>query len=113
MYIDFLFDVFGEHQECDAVIWHDQAYSYGWMSAEVKRWSRRLTDEKVPAGSVVSLEADFSPTAIALMLALIEHGCVIVPLTSTVEAKKPEFRQVAEVGIVIEVGTDDQAQLET
>jgi long-chain acyl-CoA synthetase len=55
----------------------------------------------------VSLEADFSPTAVAVLLALVDHGCVVVPLTSSVEMKKPEFRRVAEVEVVATVDASD------
>jgi len=110
MYLDFIWDVFREHKDSDAIIWRSEAYSYGWLLAGVERWRLRLAEEALPKGSVASLEADFSPNSIALMLALIEHECIIVPLTPTVEAKKPEFREVAEVENVIEVGNDDHVR---
>ena len=43
------------------------------------------------------MEADFSPNAIALILALIQHRCVIVPLADAIGEKKPEFCEIAEV----------------
>jgi len=110
MYLDFIWDVFREHEDSDAIIWRSEPYSYGWLLAGIERWRQRLSEEALPSGSVVSLEADFSPNSIALMLALIEHACIIAPLTSTVEAKKPEFREVAEVENVIEVGDDDHVR---
>ena len=36
------------------------------------------------------------------MLALIERAAILVPLTSTVEASKPRFRQIAEVEWIVE-----------
>ena len=69
-----------------------------------------MHEEAVPPGAVVGLEADFSPNAIALLLALIEHACVVVPLTASVESKKPEFREIAQVEVTIVVEKDDQVR---
>jgi len=112
MHIDFLLDVFRANRASDAVIWHDQIFSYGWMVDAIQRWQQRLIDHAVTPGSVVSLEADFSPTSNALLLALMEHRTVIVPLTPSVEAKKPEFRATAQVEVIISLTSDDQVRLQ-
>jgi long-chain acyl-CoA synthetase len=108
MYIDFLLEVFRRHQFEDAIVWQDQSVSYAWMWEAVQRWRECLNNEGITERSIVSLEADFSPTAVALMLALVEHGCVVVPLTASVESKKPEFRAIAQVEVIVVVGNDDQ-----
>jgi long-chain acyl-CoA synthetase len=107
MFIDFLLERFREHADDDALIWRDRATSYGWLAGEVDRRRAELDPAGVKRGSVVSLEADFSPTAVAVLLALVDHGCVVVPLTSSVEMKKPEFRRVAEVEVVATVDASD------
>ena len=114
MYADFLLDGFRARRTADAVVWRDRAFPYGFLAEGFVRWTARLEHEHVPHGAVVGLEADFSPNAVALLLALIERGCVVVPLTSSVETKKPEFRAIAEVEVTVVVGTvgqneDDQA----
>ncbi len=108
MHIDFLLDVFRANQVKDAVVWRGRTFSYAGMLDAVSRWKEYLAAEGVAAGSVVSLEADFSPNSIALLLALVERGCVIVPLTPSVEAKKPEFREIAQVEATISLDKDDQ-----
>jgi acyl-coenzyme A synthetase/AMP-(fatty) acid ligase len=109
MFIDFLLDRFREHAERDAIVWRDRAYSYGWLADRVRHWQDRLDMEGVGMGAVVSLEADFTPNSIAMLLALMEHGSVIVPLTTSVEMKKPEFRSIAEVELTILVDERDDA----
>ena len=69
MYIDFLLDVFDKNQNRDAIIWRDRTFSYAWLSGCVEQHRLDLSKQQPAEGSVVSLEADFSPTAIALMLA--------------------------------------------
>ena len=63
--------------------------------------------EKISSPLVVSLEADFSPYSIALMLCLIDLNCIIVPLTESVAHKKTEFKKIAEVEFSIVVEDED------
>lgn len=112
MLIDFLLDVFRADPAKEAIIWRNMVFSYSWMLAAVQRWRSVLRDNRIAPGSVVSLEGDFSPNAVALVLALVEHRCIIVPLTSSVEAKKPEFREVAEVEVIVTIGRDDQVEMQ-
>lgn len=110
MFIDFLVERFRAHASADAIIWRDQRTSYAALADAVADWTERLDRAKVPAGAVVSLEADFSPSAVALLLALIDRRAIVVPLTSSVEMKKPEFREIAEVEIVATVNGADAVQ---
>lgn len=103
MHIDFILDVFREAPQNDAVVWNDQVYSYGDLLAAVERWQQKVAEAEVPPCSVVSIEADFSIEATALLLVLINHNCTIVPLTTSVEAKKPEFRKIAEIEWLIKI----------
>jgi len=111
MHLDFLLDVFRRSSDKEAVVWRDQTSSYAWLADAVETWTRFLRDRRLAPGTVVSLEADFSPTAIGLLLALVNQGAIIVPLTPSVEAKKPEFRKIAQVEATISVAGDDRAHL--
>jgi acyl-coenzyme A synthetase/AMP-(fatty) acid ligase len=109
--IQFLLDRFAEHRAADAIVWRDRVYSFGWLSQAVRGWLTRLQAGAVAPGSVVSLEADFSPGAISLLLALIAHRCIVVPLTASVGGKKPEFSEIAEVEAVAHVDAHDDVRL--
>ncbi len=106
MNIGFLRAVMHTNADREALIWRDRVYTHGWLREELDRYVSEMRD-KIEPGTVVSLEADFSPTAVAMLLALIEKCCVVVPLTDSVEAKKPEFRDVARVQTIVRVGVDD------
>jgi acyl-coenzyme A synthetase/AMP-(fatty) acid ligase len=97
-----------EHGDRDAIIWQSQPFSYRWVADSIERWRTLLSQQAVKSGSVVSLEADFSPTSVALLLALIDIGCTVVPLTSSVEPSKPEFRAIAEVEVTVDVSSYDE-----
>lgn len=96
MFIDFLTQVFRESKENEAIVWNDKVYSYQWLLDRVRHWRGTIRSERVEPGTVVVLEADFSPNSIALFLALIDAACIVVPLTRSVETKKPEFIGIAE-----------------
>jgi acyl-coenzyme A synthetase/AMP-(fatty) acid ligase len=113
MLTDFLCDVFRENAEQEALIWHGKSFSYSWLLENFAAWRARLQEEAVPKYSVVSVEADFSPSVVGLLLALIEHGCVVVPLTTSVESKKPEFRVIAQVEVRIVFDENDEAIVES
>ena len=95
--IAFLRHVFAQHCTAAAIVWNDREWSYGWLLERLDHWKSRLAKEAVAAGAVVSIEADFSPDGVALFLALLEHRCVLVPLTTSVEKQKPEFIEIATV----------------
>ena len=105
--IQFLLDVFNENKQDNAIIWQDQTYSYQWLGERVLEWQSELKKQNIAAGSVVILEADFSPNAVALFLALIEHNCILVPLTKSIESKKAEFTEIAEGEMRISIAQDD------
>jgi long-chain acyl-CoA synthetase len=109
VFADFLLERFRAYDTRDAVIRNVRTHSYGWLAGAVEDWGRRLADAEVPEGAVVSLEADFTPTAVALLLALVQRRAIAVPLTSSVEASKLEYRATAEVEIVATIDADDEA----
>lgn len=108
MHTGFLRERFAAARDAEALVWRDRVYTYGWLCDELDRLDRELDALGVGRGAVTSLEADFSPRAIALFLALIDRNAVIVPLTTSVEDKKPEFRETAEVESIITIDADDR-----
>jgi long-chain acyl-CoA synthetase len=105
--IEFLLEVFKENKEDDAIVWAGQTYSYDWLYQHIQQWQNDLTVHNVARGSVIILEADFSPNAVALFLALIEHNCIIVPLTKSVESRKAEFIGIVQGEMRISIADDD------
>jgi len=108
--IEFLLDVFEANREKDALVWRDSSVGYGWLLDRIGEWRERLDGDDVRPGAVVAVEADFSPNAVALFLALAERRCVFVPLTSAVGANRQEFLDVAEVESVFSIDERDDAR---
>jgi long-chain acyl-CoA synthetase len=111
MFIDFLFEVFRQNAGSEAVLWRDRSLLYGHLLERTNHWCSYLQKNRISPGTVTAIEADFSPNAIALMLALIETGCIAVPLTSSVAANKAEFMAIAEAEVLLELDSHDRAQL--
>jgi acyl-coenzyme A synthetase/AMP-(fatty) acid ligase len=111
MFLDFMFRKFSEDKTKEAIIWRDKSYTYEWLLNSVNEWKQILKENDVKAGTVAIMEADFSPRSVALFLSLIECGCVLVPLTSSVEAQKPEFIEIAEGEISFVIDEKDNFSL--
>lgn len=81
--IDFLIERFLLNQDKEAIICLDKSITYGDLNNLRLNTSKRLIKEGVNPGMPVILRADYSPLSIATLLALIEIGCIIIPLTQT------------------------------
>jgi long-chain acyl-CoA synthetase len=106
--IDFLLEVFERHALDEAIVWHDRAFTYAWLLEHIETCRQRLDVEE---GTVVAVEADFSPAGVALFLTLIERGAIIVPLTSAVAGMKAELTATAEIEVAIELDAADGARV--
>lgn len=85
----------------DAVVFDGRTHNYSALLALVADWRDYLDRHDVRAGQVVTLEGAYSPQTCAGLLALIERGAIIVPLTALPQAKRAEFLDVAQVQITI------------
>ncbi|MCC6146994.1 MAG: long-chain fatty acid--CoA ligase [Anaerolineaceae bacterium] len=81
------------------------------MLERVGYWQKKIAENGIPAGAATVLEADFSPNSVALFLALVEHRCALVPLTSSVEMNKPEFIEIAQGEFTFRIDTEDQVEI--
>jgi acyl-coenzyme A synthetase/AMP-(fatty) acid ligase len=96
MVVDFLLQLWTDNHDREAIIWRNQTFTYAWLLQRFRYWKRTLENEKLARLSVVVLEADFSPNAVALFFALLDHAGIVVPLTNTLRAKKDEFIAIAQ-----------------
>ena len=112
MHIDFFLERFCANSENEAMIWHDKVYTYHDILSYIEQ-DREKLKESISSPMVVSIEADFSPHAAALLLTLIDLGCVIVPLTESVASKKGEFKDIAQVEATVILHEDDSFSFQT
>ncbi|MDH7513632.1 MAG: fatty acid--CoA ligase family protein [Clostridiales bacterium] len=98
--IDFLLKKFEENKGEEAIIFKETPYKYAWLLERISFWHHRIVAHQIKPGAVATLEADFSPDSVALLLALVEHRCVVVPLSQAVVSKKEEFIEIAQSEII-------------
>ena len=113
MHIDFLFDVFREFESSIAIISKGEKYSYRSLIENIEKYHLLIDKHQIKQGSVVALEGDFSPNSIAILLALIEKACIIVPLTNTSTKNEKKLFNIAQVEVVYRVNKDDLITAET
>ncbi len=111
MFIDFLLERFKKNNNKTAIVWKEQLFSYSFLLERIDYWLSRFDKESIHPGTVTVLEGDFSPESLALLLALIERGCIVVPLTEAVETKKGEFIETAQGQISFRIDESDNCSI--
>ena len=107
MYIDFLFDVFNEFENADSIICKGTKHSYKSVTNNIKKAQSLIDSHQIQPGTVVAVIGDFSPNSIALLLALIEKACIIVPLTRTSNENENKLFDIAQVEFVFRIDGKD------
>lgn len=111
--IQWLHDRMAENPGRAAMIWRQQSVTYARLIDLVARARATLDTWGIPRGEIASLEGDFSPGAVAMLLALIDHAAVVVPLTDAVPPhQRDEFLDIAEVRARISVDAEDGWRVE-
>lgn len=101
MAVGWLLERMAQWRTDPALIWSDNAATYGDILDLVETWRLHLDEHGVESGQVVALRGDYTPRACALLLALIERETIVVPLTEAAEVHREEFLDIAEVEVVI------------
>lgn len=108
MFVDFLLEGFERNQAAEAMVWKHNATTYGMLLSKTREWQAKIEELAIPAGAVVIVEAEYSPTAIALLLALVSRGIIVVPISSAARAKRQEFIEIAQGEWSITLSADDE-----
>jgi long-chain acyl-CoA synthetase len=107
MRLNYLQNIIKANYEEEAIVWKNKIYTYQMLEKEIEIVKNELNNKKILSGTVVELYADFSPKAIAFLLALIELDCIIVPTTKSIKEKRKEFLEIAEVEVSIDCANND------
>ena len=81
------------------------------MLERILYWKNEISLEQIQKGTITIVEADFSPNSVALLLALIEHGCIFVPITASVASKRDEFIGIAEGEVLFKIEKNDNVSI--
>jgi acyl-coenzyme A synthetase/AMP-(fatty) acid ligase len=111
--LEFILDTWKSSPDSDAIVWQERVYNYLTLLELFDDWKQRLPQLGVTPGSVVVLDADFSPNAVALFFALVDQSCILVPLSAASRETRAEFIQIASGEIAISVDSRDDVTTET
>ncbi|KPA12068.1 o-succinylbenzoate--CoA ligase [Candidatus Magnetomorum sp. HK-1] len=108
MNIDQILKTFNSHTNKTALIKGSQTLTYGELLKKIKYWQNYIKENYIKSAEVVALVGDFSAETIALFFALLNHKCILVPLSNkTVEEKVKEYLKIAEVESVFIIDKTD------
>lgn len=110
--VDWLRERMAGYGDAPALVWRDHSTSYAALLAAMDAWLERLDSEGITPGMVVALRGDYSPQAVALLLALIQRSVIVVPLTDAVGAQEEEYAQIAGVDVLIRLDAADGWRIE-
>ncbi len=101
---------FREAGDAAAIVWRERTFSYSWLLGRVEELEDELEARGVAPGSIVALEGEYSPEVCACLLALIDRGAIVVPLTSAVAGQRPRFLEIARVSHIVRFGPDQERE---
>jgi len=102
MDISFLLNALLKNKNADAVMTEQKIYSYSDIYSEYVVAKQLLEQNNIQTGSVVSIISDFSEKAIALLIALIEKDCILVPISPVVKEKN-RYISISQTEFVIDL----------
>ena len=112
MPIDLLLERFAESPDRDALVWRNRVFDYRWLLDRIAYWGAELEQRTVTSRPVVMLEGDYSPNSLALLLALVRQGCIVVPLTEQARSKRDEYAAIVKAECRFHVADDDGVEFE-
>lgn len=100
---NFILEKMEEYREREAVVSPEGRVPYGDLLDRTQECLMELDSHSVREGSVVAIVADFSADSIAMLLALILKGCVVVPISRTI-LDKEKYRTIAQCQFIMDIG---------
>jgi len=97
MPLGFLLERCREFGDREALIVEDRAVSYEQLADAIAHAQARVAEWGLARGAVVSLEGGYTTDNVSVFLALVQAGCVVVPLASDVQERVEELVRIGEV----------------
>ncbi len=111
-HLAWLFDIFEQNRHRQFMIWQDRPFAYSWLLDNVGRISHELESLDVGPGTVAALRGDYSPHIVAALLALVNRGAIVVPLSPAAASHEPEFVDIAQIEFAVSFNAETPLRLE-
>jgi len=102
-----------DFDKTEAIIWRDKVFTYAWLDKAIQRWKHTLLELNIKTGEVVEIEGDYSPATVALLLALVDKGSIVVPMAKSSSSKKESFRKIAQIESSISIDEKENVSCQT
>jgi len=114
VHIDFLIEVFEENRDQEALIWQDRSFQYSWLLQRISYWQNFLKEKWGDlSGKAVALEGDYSPDAVSLLLALIDAGAIIVPLSTYNATTRDDCLEISQAEFRISITEQPEVEIDS
>ena len=107
MHIDHIFNVFKNNISNISIIWKENEYTYKSLLNNIEKSKLLIDSHSIIPGSVVALIGDFSLNSIAMLFALIESSCIIVPLSGSSNISHKKLFDIAKVEFLFLIDDND------
>ncbi|MCZ8312846.1 MAG: AMP-binding protein [Magnetospirillum sp.] len=107
-----MFERLAQADEADAVVWRGRTISYRELLASVSSWEARLRAMGLQSGASCGIVGDFSPSTIALLLALLRLGAVAVPVSPDAAREMAAITTTASISCLFSFDADDNVAIE-
>jgi acyl-coenzyme A synthetase/AMP-(fatty) acid ligase len=105
MDISFLLTSILKNKDTEAIITDEKVYTFSDIYDEYIKTKRLLKEKGVDTGRIVSLIADFKAQSIAMVVALIENDCILVPISPSIKTVD-SFIRISQTEFVIDLRED-------
>jgi long-chain acyl-CoA synthetase len=112
MSMAFLEGVFREKLQSEAIIWQGRSYNYAWLYDRIAYWVDQFISHGIGSGHVVLLQGDFSPNAVAMLLALIGKGCISIPLNRERHHERDVLAEQALASWIVDIDEEDSVKID-
>jgi len=94
-----------------ALFWREREVSYSELAVMVEAWRDRFAAEGIGPGSVCAVVGDFSPEAVAMIIAGMRDRVILVPFTKAIAAESPPLMRIAGVEHLVHFDEQDHCTL--
>lgn len=108
MFIDFFLDVFEKNEKASAIIWQNHIIKYNELSRLIYEWQNEIIAKNIKKGTVVAIDSEFSPNSVAIFLALIGNGCIVVPISNLSSPQKNAIIDLSQTQFIVSIDGKDK-----
>lgn len=93
------------------LIWRDREYDGNWLLSEIDQQAHFAADAGIVSGVTVALVGDYTPPAVAALLALLGEGAIVAPLLPGTLSRAPQLLEIADPAFLYDMSDPERPNL--